>query len=105
MYAAEVSDMDDTAKNFLSDLFQRSDLSILELILEEMPSIEDHILRRRYVMLCELATVLIKPAHWKPFAKANKWRPNFKSIHVRDAYNMLRYYTLIKRDIDIGEME
>jgi hypothetical protein len=74
-------------------------------VLEEMPHATDHVFNIYYALIISFDnTDLVKPAHWKPFARANKWNPGFESQHVRDAYNMLRYYLIFVEQADIGEL-
>jgi len=44
--------------------------------------------------------IRILPGHWKPIAKARKWKYKNISQHESDALNLLRYHFLITRNID-----
>lgn len=105
-YSTEVADTDDDWFAFLAYISTTSRRHNVRFILEEMPYESGKLFNLRYAVISGYdITHLIKPANWKPFAKGNDWKPNFASKHVRDAYNMLRYYLLTVIGIDIGEYE
>ncbi len=46
------------------------------------------------------------PGNWKPIAKARNWKNlSLKTVHERDAYNILRYWFWSERKTDIGDLE
>lgn len=49
--------------------------------------------------------VFISPGLWKPFVKAQKWSSSTThSVHVNDAYHMLRYYVMVKMKTILPEL-
>lgn len=46
--------------------------------------------------------VMISPSSWKPLAEAREWKSNGDQ-HIKDAYNMLRYWKFTVGREDIGD--
>lgn len=76
---------------------------IVEQMPKEMPTDRNYVIA--YQRMIKMTHYKILPGHWKPLARANKWKASFRTQHEKDAYNILRYHLLTKFNLDLGDLK
>lgn len=95
----------------VTNLVQSPNFKPDKVILEKIPTsslFELLLLYNNLILECEKLGIeygSIAPSQWKPLWKARNWKCTLAStVHEQDAYNLLRYYLLVKFNKDIGDI-